>query len=164
MPTTSKRRTSRKPSSDAIALLKKDHKKVRGLLKRLESAADGDRARAEELVSEIDREVKIHSQVEEEIFYPAFKEAARSKKDRELFFEAKEEHHVVDLVMPEVRESEGDGEAFAAKAKVLKELIEHHAEEEEKEMFPKARKILGRGELVELGRRIQARKQELQRQ
>ena len=67
------------------------------------------------------------------------------------------------VVMPEVRDSEGDGEAFAAKAKVLKELIEHHAEEEEKEMFPKARKILGRGELVELGRRIQARKQELQR-
>jgi hypothetical protein len=50
-------------------------------------------------MSEIDREVKIHSQVEEEIFYPAFKEAARSKRDRELFFEAKEEHHVVDLAV-----------------------------------------------------------------
>src|SRR2546430_12561623 len=164
MPTTKKTRTSRSRSNsgvDAISLLKKDHEKVRGLLKRLESAADRGDDRAEALLAQVDREVKIHSQVEEEIFYPAFKEAARTKEDNKLFFEATEEHHVVDLVMPEVHESEGGGADFAAKTKVLKDLIEHHAEEEEKEMFPKAKKLIGREELQALGRRIKARKQEL---
>jgi hemerythrin-like domain-containing protein len=164
MPTTKKARTTKKRSTaaDAISLLKKDHEKVRGLLKRLESAADRGDDRAEDLLAQVDREVKIHSQVEEEIFYPAFNVAARTKEDSKLFFEATEEHHVVDLVMPEVHDSEGGGrEDFAAKTKVLRDLIEHHAEEEEKEMFPKAKKLIGREELQELGRRIKARKQEL---
>lgn len=156
---TSKKRATQ---TDAISLLESDHEKVRGLLKKLESAADKHPERAQGLMEQIDREVRIHSQIEEEIFYPAFKEAARSKNDRELFFEAKEEHHVVDLVMPEVKEAEPESEDFAAKAKVLKELIEHHADEEEKEMFPKARKLMGRDELRELGARLEQRKGELQ--
>ncbi|MDQ6799661.1 MAG: hemerythrin domain-containing protein [Acidobacteriota bacterium] len=163
MPTTKKARTKKRSTTgaDAISLLKKDHEKVRGLLKRLESAADRGDDRAEALLAQVDREVKIHSQVEEEIFYPAFKKAARSKEDNKLFFEATEEHHVVDMVMPEVHESEGGDETFAAKTKVLKDLIEHHAEEEEKQMFPKAKKLIAREELQELGRRIKARKREL---
>lgn len=84
--------------------MKKDHQKVRGLLKKLESAALRDDGTAEELLAQVDREVKIHSQVEAEIFYPAFHEAARTKEENKLFFEAKEEHHVVDMVMPEVSE------------------------------------------------------------
>jgi hemerythrin superfamily protein len=159
MPT--KKRTTRKPAEDAITLLKKDHEKVRGLLKKLESAADRADGRAQELLSQVDREVKIHSQIEEEIFYPAFHEAARTKEENKLFFEAKEEHHVVDMVMPEVNESEGGAEDFAARTKVLKDLIEHHADEEEKNMFPKAKKLFGRDELRELGRRIKERKEEL---
>ena len=63
--------------------------------------------------------------------------------------------------MPEVHDSEGGGEDFAAKTKVLKDLIEHHAEEEEKQMFPKAKKLFDRRELQELGRRIEERKEEL---
>ena len=63
--------------------------------------------------------------------------------------------------MPEMEEG-GSTEEFAAKAKVLKELIEHHADEEEKEMFPKARKLMARGELRELGQRLEQRKSELQ--
>ena len=162
MPTTKKTRTStqRRSGTDAITLLKKDHEKVRGLLKRLHAAADKNDGRAEELVEQIDQEIKIHSQIEEEIFYPAFRDAARNKQDRELFFEAKEEHHVVDMILPEVREGEGS-EEFPAKAKVLKDLIEHHAEEEETEMFPKARKLFNREELVDLGRRLKERKEEL---
>jgi len=156
-------KTRKKPAqqNDAISLLKKDHEKVRGLLSKLERAAQRNTAKAEELLEQIDHEVKIHSQIEEEIFYPAFRDAARKHDDRELYFEAKEEHHVVDLVMPEVRETDSDAEEFAAKAKVLKELIEHHADEEEKEMFPKARKLLDRGELRELGERMKERKKEL---
>ncbi len=160
MPTPRKRKTA--PQKDAIALLKKDHEKVRGLLSKLESAASRGSDRAMKLVSEIEDEVKVHTQIEEEIFYPAFRDAARNKEDKKLFYEANQEHHVVDLVMPEMDEG-GSTEEFAAKAKVLKELIEHHADEEEKEMFPKAKKLLGRDELRELGERLEQRKRELQK-
>ena len=157
MPT--RKRTSA-PQKDAIALLKKDHEKVRGLLSKLATAAERGSDRAMKLVSEVESEVKVHTQIEEEIFYPAFRDAARKKEDKQLFYEANQEHHVVDLVMPEMEEG-GSTEEFAAKAKVLKELIEHHADEEEKEMFPKARKLFDRDELRELGERLEQRKMEL---
>ena len=164
MPTRRRTTTKKKSaaSSDAIALLKKDHEKVRGLLSKLETAASRGSDRAMQLVTEIESEVKVHTQIEEEIFYPAFRDAAQKKDDKKLFYEANQEHHVVDLVMPEMEER-GSNEEFAAKAKVLKELIEHHADEEEKEMFPKARKLFDRDELRELGERLQQRKKELQR-
>jgi hemerythrin-like domain-containing protein len=162
MPTSKKARsTSKRQSPDAISVLKKDHEKVRGLLKRLESSALKGRAGTSGLLLQIDQELKIHTQIEEEIFYPAFKEAVRSKEDRELYFEALEEHHVVDLVLPEVKGTKESAFEFAAKAKVLKDLVEHHAGEEEKEMFPRARKVLERSKLQELGRRLKARKREL---
>jgi hemerythrin-like domain-containing protein len=78
-----------------------------------------------------------------------------------MYYEAKEEHHVVKLVLPEVKEGGMPIEEFAAKCKVLKELVEHHADEEEKEMFPEARKVLSRPELQELGDRMAMRKKEL---
>ena len=132
------------------------------LLKKLEIASLRGDGRADELLQEIDREVKIHSQVEEEIFYPAFHEAARMKEQNKLFFEAKEEHHVVDMVMPEVGESDGGTEGFAGRAKVLKDLIEHHAQEEETQMFVQARRLLDDEQLRVLGDELQARKKTLQ--
>ena len=152
---------ARKKSVDAIALLKEDHKKVRGLLEQLEKSNSS--TRREQLSSKIEMELKVHTQIEEEIFYPAYRDAAQKKDDRELFFEAKEEHHVVDLVMPEVRETEPSSDEFPAKAKVLKELVLHHAKEEEKEMFPRAKKLMSKDELNELGDRMSARKRELAR-
>ena len=147
-------------SPDAITLLKTDHKKVRGLLEALEKTQNANRREA--LSSQIEQELKIHTQIEEEIFYPAFKEAAKKKDDRVLFWEAKEEHHVVDHVLPEVRETAPQGEQYEAMAKVLKDVVLHHATEEEKEMFPRAKKLLSKDELRELGARMQQRKSELQ--
>jgi len=112
-------------------------------------------------LAQIENEVNVHTTIEEEIFYPAFKEAVRSKSDQELYCEAIEEHHVVDLVIPEIRSTEATSEQFGAKAKLLKDLIEHHAEEEETEMFPEARRVISQGELLELGQQIQSRKQDL---
>jgi len=152
-------RASRNP--DAISLLKEDHKKVKALLAALEKTTERGADRRAKLLRQIETEVKIHSTVEEEIFYPAYRDAVTTKDDRELYQEALEEHHVVDLVLPEVKESDPAGEVFAAKAKVLKELIEHHAEEEEKQMFKKARQAMDIEELRELGARIEARKKEL---
>ena len=155
----SKKSASRTP--DAITLLKSDHEKVRGLFAQLEKSAMRGGPRVEKLVSQIDTELTIHATIEEEIFYPAFRDAVRSKDDKEMYFEAQEEHHVVKLVMPDVNDSEKSGPNFAAKAKVLKELVEHHADEEEKEMFKSARKAMSRSELQELGDRMSARKKEL---
>lgn len=140
---------------DAISLLKQDHQKVRQLLKRLESNG------TEQLLDEIENELKVHTQIEEEIFYPAFKEALKSRKDEHLYYEALEEHHVVDLVLPEIKTSTEGSAQFEAKAKVLKDIVEHHAEEEEKQMFPKARKAMGAARLRELGEELQDRKQQL---
>ena len=153
------KKTKSKASTDAIAMLEQDHEKVRGLLDRLEKASG---ARRTKLLTQVEQELKVHTQIEEEIFYPAYRDAARKKDDKKLYFEALEEHHVVDLVLPEM--NDGDtAEALKAKAKVLKELVEHHADEEEKEMFPRARKALGRDELRELAERIEARKEQLSR-
>jgi hemerythrin superfamily protein len=150
---------TRKTGKDAIALLKQDHKNVRALLKKLESAEEGDERL--ELFSQIENELKVHTQIEEEIFYPAFHRAAEGDKDEHLYYEALEEHHVVDMVLPEVQNTDENSDEFAAKAKVLKDLVEHHAEEEETEMFPKARKLMDSSELKELGQQLEQRKMEL---
>jgi len=148
-------RTKSRSAMDAISLLKQDHQKVRQLLKRLESNG------TEELLSQIENELKVHTQIEEEIFYPAFHEEVESSKDEHIYYEAVEEHHVVDLVLPEIKSSSEGSEEFDAKAKVLKDLVEHHAKEEETQMFPKARKVLGVARLRELGEQLKQRKQEL---
>jgi hemerythrin-like domain-containing protein len=162
MPSTSRKRSSARrtsnntrTSTDAITLLKQDHQKVRKLLKQLESNGDF------ELFRKIETELKVHTQIEEEIFYPAFKDSIKSEKDLHLYYEALEEHHVVDLVLPEIKESDEGSAEFEAKAKVLRDLVEHHAEEEETEMFPKARKAMGAARLRELGEELQQRRQEL---
>lgn len=149
------------PAKDAISFLKDDHKKVKALLSKLESTTERGAKTRKKLLSEIETEVKVHTQIEEEVFYPAYHEAAKKKDDLKMFFEAVEEHHVVDLVLPEILDTDPASEEFGAKAKVLKELIEHHADEEEKEMFPKARKLLSNDELKELGARLEQRKMEL---
>src|SRR5438552_9584490 len=171
MPATSRKRSSRSRTStrrqnnrsgmDAIALLKKDHQTVRQLLKKLVSSAENGRSEAATLFRQIENELKIHTQIEEEIFYPAFRDAVEGKEDEHIYYEALEEHHVVDLVLPEIKSTSRNSDEFPAKAKVLKDLVEHHAEEEESQMFPKARKAMGTAELRELGQRLQARKQQL---
>ncbi len=144
------------PARDAIALLKQDHENVRGLLER---ATKSSGERRSQLLSKIENELKVHTQIEEEIFYPAYRDAVTKKDDRKLYFEAVEEHRVVDLVMPDVEN--GTDEEISAHVKVLKELVEHHADEEEKSMFPKARKVLDRDELRTLGEELAARKKDL---
>jgi hypothetical protein len=149
---------------DAISMLKADHEKVRGLLAQLEKSTERSAAKREELLAKIALELEIHTTIEEEIFYPAYRDAVKKQEDRKLYQEALEEHHVVDLVMPELEETDAGTEIFSAKAKVLKEVVEHHAEEEEKEMFKRAKKVFDADELRELAERMEARKAELQGQ
>lgn len=151
------------PQQDAIALLKADHKKVKAMLEELEATTERGARKREKLLAQIGRELEVHTEIEETIFYPAFRDAVQKKDDREMYFEAIEEHHVVKLVLPEIRETDPASEEFGAKAKVLKELVTHHAKEEEREMFPAAKKVLDKDELLSLGEAMEARKKNLMR-
>jgi hemerythrin superfamily protein len=153
----SKKAGTKKANTDAIALLKQDHEKVRTLLGQLENATG---ARRQKLLGQIETELKVHTTIEEEIFYPAYREAARKKEDKKLYFEAVQEHHVVDLVLPEMNDGSSP-EELKARAKVLKDLVEHHADEEEKQMFPRARKAMDKDELRSLGEMMLRRKEDL---
>jgi hemerythrin superfamily protein len=140
---------------DAIALLKADHDKVKGLLNELESTTErGVKTRAE-LFATIKGELTLHETVEEEIFYPELKAHPKAK---DIVLEGYEEHHVVDLLMSELEALDVSDETWGAKAIVMKENVEHHIEEEEGEMFPQARQVFDRQELVDLGARMLERK------
>jgi hemerythrin superfamily protein len=147
---------------DAIALLKQDHQKVRGLLTELAETTNRAEKTRTELLQKIAAEIKAHTTIEEEIFYPAFKAAGEKADDSKMFFEALEEHRAAgDLVLPDLLRTDVQSDQFGGRAKVLKELIEHHAGEEEKEMFPRARELMDKAQLMELGERMALRKAEL---
>jgi len=132
---------------------------VRELLAQLVGSDDGEARR--DLLGQIEHEIRVHSKVEEKIFYPAFKKAVRKEDGQKLFYEATEEHHVVDMVLPELKRTDPSSDEFAGKAKVLKDLIEHHAGEEEQEMFPEAKRALGKDELERLGEEIMRMKEQM---
>ncbi|MEX2615497.1 MAG: hemerythrin domain-containing protein [Alphaproteobacteria bacterium] len=147
---------------NAIELLEEDHDKVRGLLKKLTDSDNGDQKERDELLKKIRNELHIHTRLEEEIFYPAFREADE-KAHGELYHESMEEHHIVeDMVIPDTEDADRKSAEFSGCAKVLRELVEHHAKDEEEEMFPKAKKALTKKQLEELGSRMESRKKELQ--
>jgi hemerythrin-like domain-containing protein len=146
---------------DAIAMLKADHDKVKGLLQDLASTTERGVRTREELFSTIKGELTVHEIIEEEIFYPALKSHPKAK---DLVLEAFEEHHVVNVLMGELEDLDVTDETWGAKAQVMQENIEHHIEEEETEMFPQARRIFDRQELVELGERMAERKTSAQQE
>lgn len=147
---------------NAIQLLKEDHKKVRKLLAELEKTTPRGVKTRVALLEKIGTELRVHSKIEEEIFYPAFKAAGQKGDDDKMYFEAQEEHRAAgELVLPDLEKTDPASEQFGGRAKVLKEMIEHHAGEEEKEMFPRARALLSAAELDELGARMELRKREL---
>jgi hemerythrin superfamily protein len=141
-------------SQDAIALLKEDHRAVEKLFKEFEGArGDG---RKQKLAKQICLELTVHTMIEEEIFYPA----CGGKVDQDLLKEAYVEHDAAKMLVAEIEAAEGqDDDFFDAKVQVLSEQIEHHVEEEEKELFPKVRKA--DLDLEALGEQLAARKREL---
>jgi len=143
---------------NAITMLKSDHATVKRLLRELDATTERAIKARESLVSQIEREIKMHSQIEEEVFYPAFKAKTENTDAEDLFYEAAEEHHVVDMVLPALKAANPKSHEFAAKAKVLKDLIEHHVREEETQMFARARQLFSDEQLRELGDLMQARK------
>jgi hypothetical protein len=137
---------------NALTLLKADHDKMKKLLTEGESTTERGEKTRTELLDRIKSELSIHEQIEEEIFYPALKSHPRAK---DIVLEGYEEHHVVDEIMGELEATDVTDETWGAKFKVMKENIEHHMEEEEGEMFAKARQVFDADELDQLGVRME---------
>ncbi|MFI8222337.1 hemerythrin domain-containing protein [Pseudomonas sp. NPDC085632] len=143
---------------NAIDLLKADHAKVKDILSQLSDSTERALKKRVELLGKLEMEISIHTRLEEEILYPAFKEAGSKEQDI-MYFEAKEEHRTVDsLVLPDLKLTDPGTPEFSGRVKVVKELLEHHIEEEETEMFPQAKKLLGKEKLEELGAQMEAMK------
>jgi len=145
---------------DVLQLLKEDHDKIKKILTHLESTTDRGVKTREEFYTKVRAELQVHEAIEEEILYPALKEHPKAK---DLVLEAYEEHNVVDMVMAELDALPYDDETWGAKLTVMRENIEHHIGEEESEMFEQCRDVFDRDELAELGDRMEARKEELER-
>jgi hemerythrin superfamily protein len=137
----------------ATDLLKKQHKEVKALFKKVDKTENARERRR--LMNEIATALEAHTTIEEEMFYPAVR-GLETQKAEEMVLEAYEEHHVVKLVLAELPKVDPEDERFDAKMTVLSELVEHHADEEEEEMFKVAQK-LGKDELEALGRQMEER-------
>lgn len=144
---------------DAIQLLKDDHKKVKELFSQYESAGEKAHQKKQRIAEQVFAELEVHTKLEEEIFYPAV-QAKGTKDQKELVAEGIEEHHVVDVLIGELKVLSPENEQYDAKFKVLMENVEHHIEEEEGEMLPDAEKKLGK-ETESLGEQMLQLKQQL---
>ena len=141
---------------DAFNLLKADHRKVEELFSQLESARGQAKLRVFE---QIKMELDLHTHIEEKIFYPALE---KPKQTHDLTLEAYEEHDVVKKLLRELSRAKTATEEWEAQAKVLQENVEHHVEEEENELFPKAQEALGEEDIEALGERMEAEKERKQ--
>jgi len=145
--------------SNAIELLREDHRRVKDLFDHFEATESGDK---KQIVDTTLRELAVHTAIEEEIFYPAARRALENidGDQSDTIDEAWEEHHVVKLLAAELKKMRASDDRYDAKFTVLAEAVKHHIEEEEGELFPK---LEGHIENEELGEKIMTRKQSLLR-
>ncbi|MFC0006480.1 hemerythrin domain-containing protein [Micromonospora siamensis] len=143
-------------STDAIVLLKEDHKEMRRLFKEFGKAEDAPAAQRRKLVGQIIEALTVHTYLENEVMYPEVRKLLPDLEDDIL--ESYEEHHVADLLCAELFAMDASHEHYNAKTTVLIENVLHHVEEEEQEWFPKVRDALGRSQLQEIGERMIARR------
>ena len=127
--------TQKAQAAQLTDMLRKDHKKVKRLFKKFQNTTKAKDKR--QIVETALKELEIHAKLEESLIYPAI---CRKMKDQDLMDEALEEHHVVHGIIGELKRMEPGDERYDAKVTVLKELVKHHIQEEEKELLPKAEK------------------------
>jgi hemerythrin-like domain-containing protein len=144
-------------STDAIVMLREDHKEMRRVFREFERAKDATPNKQQRLVDKMMKLLTEHTYIENEVMYPRVREMVPDLEDDIL--ESYEEHHVADLLIEELAVLRPEDERFRAKAMVLIENVRHHMDEEENEWFPQVREALGRKQLQELGADMkQARK------
>ena len=137
---------------DAFELLKADHKKVSGLFDELEAATDKAKL---SVFAQIKTELELHTHIEETIFYPALE---KPEETHDLTLEAYEEHKMVKTLLAKLSKARTANDEWQAQAKVLRENVEHHVDEEENELFDKADEALSDEEIEALGQRMEAEK------
>ena len=149
---------------DAVALLKADHKKVKGLFAEVEDTSERAKAQLQRLGDEICAELTVHTQVEEQLFYPAVQERTKRghKEEKDMVLEAYEEHAAAKTVIADIQATDPGDESYKPKIKTLSEMIDHHVKEEETELFPAVKELFPEDELVELGARMAELKARLQ--
>jgi hemerythrin-like domain-containing protein len=143
-------------STDAIVLLKNDHKEIKKAFRDFENAGENAHQRKGQIVDRIIELLTVHTYIENEIMYPRVRELLPDLEDDVL--ESYEEHHVADLLVVELAGMQPDAERFDAKTTVLIENVRHHIDEEEEEWFPKVRDGLGRKTLQEIGAEMEKSK------
>jgi len=136
-------------SSDAIVMLKNDHKEILRAFREFEKAGDGAHKTKGRLVDRIIELLTVHTYIENEVMYPRVRELVPELEDDVL--ESYEEHHVADVLVMELSSMKPEDERFTAKTTVLIESVRHHIEEEETEWFPDVREALGRKDLQAIG-------------
>ena len=136
-------------STDAIVLLKEDHKEIRKVFTDFENAGDNAHKTKGKLVDKMIELLTVHTYIENEVMYPRVRELLPEVEDDVL--ESYEEHHVADVLVVELAAMKPEDERFTAKTTVLIENVRHHMEEEEQEWFPKVREGLSRKQLQDLG-------------
>lgn len=149
--------TQQKNGVSAITLLKDDHQKVKQAFADFEELGPQAYVGKRELADEICSELTLHTQLEEEVIYPVFRKKLRDCKS--LANEAKVEHDSARVLIEEIQNMDSEEELFDAKVKVLSEYVDHHVQEEEKEMFPLMQK--SDIDLHELGKQLVERKMQL---
>jgi hemerythrin superfamily protein len=149
---------------DAIALLNQDHEAVEQLFRQFEKLTERAHKSKQKIARKVIRELAIHAAIEEMLFYPAVRTAALKATVRTLkeagdtVLESLEEHHVVKWTLSELEKMKPEDERFDAKFTVLMESVRHHVEEEQDELFPKVRRLLGKDVLEKLGERMEKAK------
>jgi hemerythrin superfamily protein len=144
---------------NAVDLLTADHARVQKLFQQYEAAGHRAHRKKQGIAEEVLAALEVHTTLEEELFYPAVKQKT-DRDGKDLVAEAVEEHHVVMTLMAELKDLDPTDERYEAKFKVLMETVSPHIEEEEGEMFPEAKEVLGK-RLEHLGTQMQERKQHL---
>lgn len=153
---TTEHKTTRRSKHDAIKLLTDDHNKVKKMFKEFEKLHKKQEEGKEELVQQICKELTVHTQLEEEIFYPAAREAI---DDDDLMNEAAVEHQAAKDLIEKIQSTSSADPMYDAMVSVLGEYVNHHIEEEQNEIFPKVEKA--KMDLEELGSEIEERKEAL---
>jgi len=139
-------------STDAIVLLKEDHKEIKRLFREFQKAGDSATVQKGKIVDQILELLTVHTYLENEAMYPETRKLLPALEDDVL--ESYEEHHVADVLCLELAAMKPDDERFDAKTTVLIESVTHHIDEEEQDWFPKVREGLGRKQLQEIGARM----------
>ena len=139
-------------STDAIVMLKADHREIKNLFRRFQETGDRATARRGKIVDQILEALTVHTYLENECMYPVTRKLLPDLEEDVL--ESYEEHHVADVLCMELAAMSPDDERFTAKTMVLIESVTHHIDEEEQDWFPKVRQGLGRKQLQEIGARM----------